>query len=207
MKLPASIALSWILLTPACIAGPATFDSVQAYQASLPAGTQFETATEEGAQAGRVFGIGLNPSDGSGRLFILERRDGRFVATESQPFGFSQWQGGLGLVVNGITIDGPDRFHLSLAYGNSGTPNSDTFRFKKIGPRWRLTGRDHGSTASCSDASIGSGDGYSVNYLTGKIVLDRFKDCRQLKPRMKQASFPAFDWADFDPFDPKLDVE
>lgn len=138
-------------------------------------------------------------------IAVSRTTDGTVIATESKHFSISSERVGYGFGVDGIVEEAPDRFHVQFTYGNAGTPTSDTFRFVLRSGKWRTSGRDRHTMAACGDGSIGVGESYSIDYLTGKVLIDEYRQCRYLKVTEGNTKKQHVWLSQFDPFDPTLE--
>lgn len=151
----------------------------------------------------RVFGMLQSIPEKTGFIFILEP-DGNgllHVAVESQPFKIPD--GYPVFAVEELRADANDRFHVQFTYGSPSMPNSAIYRFKLIKNQWRVTGLDHSELMRCDDDSVGTGNRYSANFLTGTVLIEEFKNCKSVESKKYQSVFPKFLLLNFVPIDAK----
>lgn len=153
-------------------------------------------------------GILESKSDSSSFVFVLApKQNGQYyLAEKSLPF--SQLDG-YAIGVEELSVESNGRFHIqftSFTRGTAARPDSDIYRFKLIKGKWRVAEIDHRTLARCDDGSIGDGDSYSANFLTGKLLIKKFKNCKAVATKKHWAKFPVFQLVDFVPLDSKYMV-
>ena len=126
---------------------------------------------------------------------------------ESRHFAIDLGKVGYGLGVDAIVIDSQDRFHIQFTYGNASIPISDTYRFSFRTGRWYVSGRDYRTLSRCTDGSIDDSSRYSIDYLTGSVIVNNFRQCKSYNTKRYSVKTRQVTLAQFDPFEPSLQVE
>jgi hypothetical protein len=140
-------------------------------------------------------------------IAVARSAEDKVVVTESQHFAIDFDRVRYGFGAEEIVGDTPDKFHVQFTYGSAGTPTSDIYRFILKNGKWRVSGRDYHTLTECGDGSIGDGSRYSFNYLTGKIIITTYSQCRPTKSKERTIKAQDVELREFDPFDPKLSPE
>jgi hypothetical protein len=138
---------------------------------------------------------------------VTRSADNDVSVNESRHFAIDLSKVGYGLGVDEIASDSPSRFHIQFTYGRASTPTSDIFRFTLKNGKWYVSGRDYRTTTRCTDGSIDSGSSYSINYFTGSAIVDIFDQCKLYKEERISVKARHITLAQFDLFNPLLDVE
>ena len=171
--------------------------------------TKSECVTSTSSSSETVAGLRVNVvvcrDDQIAWITVTRSVDNKVIATESKHFSVSSERVRYGFGVENIVDDALDRFHVQFTYGDAGTPTSDIFRFIFKKGKWRASGRDHDTTAECGDGSIGDGSKYSINYLTGRVIIDDYNQCRPLKTMKRNIEVSPVWLSQFDPFDSRLE--
>ena len=170
-----------------------------------PTSQRCSVGTTESQARPIVAGLLASRSEGTAFVFVLTRHTGNHyhLTEKSAPFPFGQladrWIG-----VEALSVEANDRFRIQFKSNPRGLPdrpNSDLYRFKAIDGQWRVIGLDHSGVARCDDASYGDGDSYSANFVTGKVLIGKVKDCQPTAVETHRVRFPAFKLSDFVPLD------
>lgn len=138
----------------------------------------------------RVFGFVRVPAEEirvtNGFIFVLDRvANGYRVEVQSEAFEMRDFLG-----VNEVAADTNTRFHIGVLAGRMSVPTADTYRFGLVKGEWRVTGHDRSTSERCSDGSIGSGDSFSANFLTGDVKYRHMIDCGEAGRSHKKKLFP-----------------
>lgn len=161
--------------------------------------------TSQDIDTDRIFGVFYSKSDNSGYLFIAKKFNKSLSVMESNPFHIDYTDAEYGWSVERIVAESKDRFYIQTTSGSASMPNSDVFRFKLANGKWVLSGHDHSTLQRCPDDSIDNGDRYSINFLTKKIIIDKYRDCRHEKTIERRLVSHVISWSSFDPSAPDLD--
>jgi hypothetical protein len=170
-----------------------------------PTSQRCSVGTTESQARPIVAGLLASRSEGTAFVVVLTRHTGNHyhLTEKSAPFPFGQladrWIG-----VEALSVEANDRFRIQFKSNPRGLPdrpNSDLYRFKAIDGQWRVIGLDHSGVARCDDGSYGDGDSYSANFVTGKVLIGKVKDCQSTAVETHRVRFPAFKLSDFVPLD------
>ena len=147
-------------------------------------------------------GYGPGGTNYSGYLYLLEaNKQGKLKlvtrinddSADFNPYVFRE-----------LVFDANDKFHVSTAI----VPRADvtyTYYFQLIKNKWFLARDERNELGRCGEgdnAEMSDSLQVSTNYLTGKIVEQRYseKDCKPLKITKKKRTFSLVSLSDFYPF-------
>jgi hypothetical protein len=150
------------------------------------------------------FGIAHEKASGprAGMVFVVkENADGSVQEVDrSKPFVLPDPSK---TAVETVEAQSPGRFSMQL---NSRTACSEyvmTYRFAKVGGRWHASGLDTLEPECGKDGSIDVKSKRSTNFLSGKVIEQRFRNGKPSARTTKTVRFPSFPLADFEAFDAK----
>ena len=194
------VLLYCLLLSSAAGAGE-IYESVAAYLAAATKDYPNGQYSENKDGISRVFGFVRGPTEdigvSVGFIFVLERvAEGYRVEMQSEVFEMRDFLG-----VNELEADTNTRFHIDILSGRMSVPTSDNYRFGLVKGEWRVTGLDRSTMERCSDGSIGVGDSFSANFLTGAVKYKHAIGCRSARRSHKKKFFPPFPLSRFSPLD------
>lgn len=195
------IALLCCLLLSSAAGADEIYASVAAYLAATTKDYPDGQYSESKDGISRVFGFVSAPTKdigvSAGFIFVLQRvAEGYRVEMQSEVFEMGDFLG-----VNELEADTSTRFHIDVLSGHMSVPTADSYRFGLVKGEWRVTGLDRSTSERCSDGSIGVGDSFSANFLTGAVKYKHTIDCRSARHSHKKKFFPPFPLSHFSPLD------
>lgn len=137
-----------------------------------------------------------------GSLFILARLpDGHYRLDDHAGQG-GDLDPGDRTDVEFIEVNG-DRFYVQYNARKACGTVVTIYNFKKIRGSWRVTGSDNWDSECLANGDIGYKRKLSKNFLTGKLILQSYRNGKPAGTTTSSANFPPFFFRDFRPFDEK----
>jgi hypothetical protein len=135
-------------------------------------------------------------------IFVLHKKNGIYQeAFRSKYFDMSNMES-----VQKISINSENKFQILVVNSRSFSSSlSRVFTIQLIQDKWRLTGLRNTSYGSCNEEFLPL-DSHSINFISGKIIVDVYKGCWLKKEKKYNRKFPKFYLLDFDLNDERYDI-